>query len=100
MTKEQFKTIEKHYQFINSVASTMTMTAPDPNVLNELADVYTKLGYRSGNMRCNECRIGMMLTLNRLYIENKDLFTNKIDDVKESETRGGDTRKTRKGTKK
>lgn len=74
MTKEQFDIIHKHYDLLYGVAKTMTLIAPDFNVIDELYSVYTQLGYRPTNMRCNECRIGMILTLFRLHEENKNNF--------------------------
>lgn len=74
MTKEQFQTLEKHSDLLHSVAKTLTMVGVDFNVIEELNNVYTGLGYRPTNIRCNECRIGMILTLHRLYEENKGSF--------------------------
>lgn len=101
MTKEQFKTIEKHKDMILSAAKTMTLVAADPNAIEELHKVYVELGYRDINVRCNECRMGMLLTFNRLYIENKDYFNKPIKNgTKESKTGGRGLKEKGNGTKK
>ena len=74
MKEEQFNILKKNYDLLYSVAKTLTMVAIDPTIIQELYDVYVGLGYRATNMRCNECRIGMFLTLYRLYTENKAIF--------------------------
>lgn len=103
MTKEQFQILHKHYDILYGVAKTMTLIAPDFNAIEELYGVYEKLGYRPSNMRCNECRIGMILTLYRLHEENKNNFEDKPikDDAKSEKhnTRPRSNAKNNKGNK-
>ena len=96
MNQQQFNILKKHYDLLYSVAKTLTMMAADPSVIQELYDVYVGLGYRSANMRCNECKIGMMLTLYRLYTENKSTFEKPAkDEDGKLQTNGKTSGKTR-----
>lgn len=97
MTKEQFKVLEKHSELLFSVARTLTLFAPDPAVIQELYDVYVKLGYRQSNMACNECRIGMLLTLNRLYEENKGKYVKSDKNGESNSKRAGGTPNAKRG---